>query len=76
MNINIVKNEIKVELNKKVLVSVYGLRNKIERYEGILYRVYPNIFTVLINGEEKSFCYRDVITGDVKVKILLRLCEK
>lgn len=70
MNINIVKNEIKNKLNKKVLVSVYGLRNKIERYEGLLYRVYPNIFTVLINGEEKSFCYRDVITGDVKVKIL------
>lgn len=70
MNINIVKNDIKCKLNRKVLVSVYGLRNKIERYEGILYKVYPNLFTVLVNGEEKSFCYRDVITGDVKVKIL------
>ena len=42
MNINIIKEEIRSKLNKRVLVSVYGLRNKIERYEGVLYKVYPN----------------------------------
>ena len=30
MNINIIKEEIRSKLNKRVLVSVYGLRNKIE----------------------------------------------
>lgn len=70
MNINIIKEEIKNRLNSKVLISVYGLRNKINRYEGIMYKIYPNIFTVLIDGEEKSFTYRDVITGDVKIKYL------
>lgn len=74
MNINIIKEEIHSKVNKRVLVSVYGLRNKIERYEGVLYKVYPNLFTVLVNGDEKSFCYRDVITGDVKVKVLWNLC--
>ena len=68
MNINIIKEDICKNINKKVIVSVYGLRNKVNRYEGILYKVYPNLFTVLVNGEEKSFNYRDVITGEVKIK--------
>lgn len=57
-------------LNKKVLVSVYGMRNRVNRYEGIVYKIYPNIFTVQVSGEEKSFSYRDIITGDVKLKCL------
>lgn len=70
MNLNIIKEQISKSLNKKVLVSVYGLRNRVDRYEGTLYKIYPNIFTILINGEEKSFTYRDVITGEVKLKYL------
>ena len=70
MNLNIIKEQISKNLNKKVLVSVYGLRNRVDRYEGTLYKMYPNIFTILINGEEKSFTYRDVITGEVKLKYL------
>mgnify|MGYP002590109088 CR=1 FL=1 len=68
MNINIIKNEINNKLNSKVLVS--GMRNRVNRLEGILYKTYPNLFTVLVDGEEKSFCYRDVITGDVKINYL------
>ena len=70
MNINIIKNEINSKLNSKVMVSVYGMRNRVNRLEGILYKSYPNLFTVMVDGEEKSFCYRDVITGDVKIKYL------
>ena len=70
MNINLVKEEISKKLNSKVSIAVYGLRNRINRYEGVLYKVYPNIFTVLIGNEEKRFTYRDVITGEVKIKYL------
>lgn len=70
MNINLVKEEISKKLNSKVMVSVYGMRNRFSRLEGILYKIYPNLFTILVDGEEKSFCYRDVITGDVKIKYL------
>lgn len=70
MNINIVKEEIKSKINRKVSINVFGLRNRVNRYEGVIYKVYPNIFTVLIDGEEKSFTYRDVITGEVKIKYL------
>ncbi len=67
MNINLIKDEINKHINKKALISVYGMRNRVNRYEGIIYKTYPNIFTVLVNDEEKSFPYRDVITGDVKI---------
>ena len=70
MNINIIKNEINNKLNSKVLISVYGMRNRVNRLEGILYKTYPNLFTVLGDGEENRFCYRDVITGDVKINYL------
>ena len=70
MNINIIKEQIAKNIGKKVIISVYGLRNKINKYEGSLYKLYPNIFTILYNNEEKSFNYRDVITGDIKIKYL------
>ena len=70
MNINLVKEEIKNNINRKVNIAVYGLSNRINRYEGVIYKMYPNLFTVLVNGEEKSFNYRDVITGEVKIKYL------
>lgn len=71
MNINIIKADLEKKLNCKVLVSVHGLRNRVTRYEGTLYKIYPNIFTILINNEEKSFNYRDLITGDIKLKYLM-----
>ena len=41
MNIDLVRQKIESNLNKKVVVTVYGLRNKINRYEGTLYKTYP-----------------------------------
>ena len=43
MNLNIVKEQILNNLGKKVEVSVYGLRNRVNKYEGILYKTYPNM---------------------------------
>lgn len=70
MNIDLVRQKIESNLNKKVMVSVYGLRNKVSRYEGILYKTYPNIFSIISDGAEKSFSYNEYITGDVKIKFL------
>jgi len=70
MNLNIVKQELQRNINRKVFISVHGLRNRVTNFEGILYKLYPNIFTILINGEEKSFNYRDIVIGDVKIKYL------
>lgn len=70
LNIDLVRSDIKKMQNKKIIITVYGLRNRCNKFEGIINKIYPNIFTVLVNSEEKSFCYRDIITGDVKIKMI------
>ena len=70
MNIDLVRQRIGSNLNKRVVVTVYGLRNKINHYEGILYKTYPNIFSIIYEGVEKSFSYNDYITGDIKIKFI------
>lgn len=70
MNINLVRKKIESNINKKVVVFVHGLRNKNLRYEGVIYKVYPNIFSIISDGIEKSFSYNDYISGEVKIKYL------
>ena len=70
MNLDLIRNKINSNLNKKVIVTVYGLRNRINKYEGILYKTYPNIFSIIEDGKEKSFSYNDYITGEIKIKFL------
>lgn len=70
MNLDNVKEKISKNINKKVVVTVYGLRNKINRYEGVLYKVYPNIFSIMTDTGEKSFSYNEYITGEVKIRYL------
>lgn len=43
------------------------MRNKTNEYNGYITAVYPNIFTILTVDGEKSFAYRDIITGDIKI---------
>ena len=70
MNIDLIRNKIAKNLNKRVVVTVYGLRNKVSKYEGVLYKIYPNIFSIIENGVEKSFSYNDYITGDIKIRFI------
>lgn len=70
MNLDLVREKFINYLNKKVEVKVYGMRNKNYQYEGVLSAVYPYVFTVLIDGSEKSFNFADVIIGDVVVKLM------
>ena len=70
MNLDNIKLEIKKNIGKKIKVTVYGMRNKIDFYEGKIHKVYPNIFTILFNNEEKSFAYRDIITKDISINYM------
>ena len=58
---------MKKYLNKNVKIDVYGMRNKNYEYYGVVSGLYPYVFTVLIDGTQKSFNYSDVIIGDVVV---------
>ena len=68
MNLDTVKDNITKNIGKKVIVTVYGMRNKVNKYEGILYKVYPNIFSIMTDYGEKSFSYNEYITGEVKIR--------
>ncbi len=70
MNTDFIKDEIRSHLNQAVSITVYGMRNKIENYIGYISAVYPNIFTVMVDGENKSFSYCDVITKEVKIEYI------
>lgn len=70
MNLDTIKKEIQNNLNKVVEIKVFGSRNKVETIVGCISSVYPNIFTVLENGENKSFKYSDIITGEIKLKYM------
>ena len=67
MNLSDIKDEIKSLINKEVMLNVTGSRSKKQMYKGTINEVYPNIFTVLVNGVNKSFTYADVAIGDVKI---------
>ena len=60
-----IKEEVKSLINKEVMVSVSGSRNKKMMYKGIVNNAYQNVFTVLVEGINKSFSYADVAIGDV-----------
>lgn len=68
MNLDEVKAKIKENLNNNIEISVYGMRNKNATFVGYISNVYPALFTVNINGNDKSFNYVDVLTGEVKIK--------
>lgn len=67
MNLDKIKEEVASLINKEVMINVSGSRNKKQMYRGIINNVYSNIFTVLIEGVNKSFTYSDVAIGDVKI---------
>ena len=67
MNIDLIKDKLTKDLNKLVVVTVYGMRNRVNRYEGVLYKLYPNLFSIMTENGEKSFSYNEYITGEVKI---------
>ena len=68
MNLDLIKESIKNKLNRKVIITEKGTRNRKYIYEGVLYRIYPNIFSILTKNGEKSFSYSDVATRDILIK--------
>ena len=67
MNLNSVREDVSSLINQEVMIKVYGARNKTQIYKGIINKCYSNVFTVLIEGINKSFSYADVAIGDIKI---------
>ena len=70
MSVNIIKNYLKTKVGSNVIVIYYGSRNKKEKYKGIIYGIYNNIFTIkLSNGDIKCFSYIDILTKTIQMSI-------
>ena len=68
MNIRNIRGYLSKKVGSKIVVIYYGSRNRKERYEGIIFKLYRNIFTIrLCNGDIKSFSYIDIMTKTIKI---------
>lgn len=74
MNINLIKKELNKYLDKKILIKYNLGRNKYEKYQGKIKKLYNNIFLVeVVNNDKKivkSFSYSDIITKTIKIEII------
>ena len=70
MNIRYIKKYLTTKIGAPIVVVYYGSRNRKERYEGILYKLYNNVFTIkLPNNEVKSLSYIDILTKTIQIYI-------
>ena len=70
MNVKNIKNYLKSKVGSNIIVIYFGSRNKKEKYYGIVYKVYENIFTIKLNNSEiKSFSYIDILTKTIQISI-------
>lgn len=72
LSLNEIIEKIKKMQGKDVNMEVNRGRKRIEKYVGVIEKVYPSVFTVVIKSPEnqnsQSFSYSDVLCGDVKIK--------
>ena len=56
---------------KNIDMEVNLGRKKIEKYNGIIDKIYPSVFTVIIKNPSnigmQSYSFNDVLCGDVKI---------
>ena len=70
MNIKEIRRFLRYKVGSNVVIVYYGSRNRKEKFNGVLYKLYSNIFTIkLYNGEVKSFSYSDILTKTVQICI-------
>lgn len=63
------KKLVKDNLNNTVSIKVHGIRNKNDDIDGIISELYPNIFIVDTLKGKRCFSYKDVLIGQVILKI-------
>ena len=70
MKVEYIKRYLASKIGAKIIVIYYGSRNRKERYEGYLCKLYANVFIIkLTTGEVKSFTYIDILTKVIQIYI-------
>ena len=60
---------IRNNFGKVVKIKVHGIRNKNEIIKGIISECYKNIFIVNTNLFKRSFSYKDLLLGIIKIDV-------
>ena len=70
MNSRYIRRYLATKIGSKIIIIYYGSRNHREKYRGVLWKVYSNVFIIkLITGEIKSFTYIDILTKNIQLYI-------
>ena len=70
MQIRQIKQYLMSKIGSKVVIVYHGGRNHRERFDGILYKIYDNIFIIkTYQGNIKSFTYIDILTKTIQIYI-------
>ena len=70
MNIKYMKRYLSSKIGDKIVVIYNGSRNRKERYDGIVYKIFNNVFIIkLDNNNVKSFNYIDILTKNIQIYI-------
>lgn len=65
MNPLVIRENLKLHTGERVLVKIYGMRNKNDSFTGVLKDIYPQIFTVEVGNSIRSFSYSEIINKEV-----------
>ena len=68
MNLNIARKIILNNFNKKCHFIYKGSRNQFEEFDGIIKKVFPRVFIILLK-DNKYYCfsYNDIVTKNLKI---------
>lgn len=70
MNPIVIREELLSKKGSRVLVQIYGMRNKKDKFVGTLKDIYPQIFTVEFNDIIRSFSYSELINKEVVLSFI------
>lgn len=70
MNPHVIRENLKTKIGHRVMVRVYGMRNKNDTFTGMIKDIYPQIFTVEVGTNIKSFSYSELINGEVVLNFI------
>ncbi len=70
MNPLVIRDNLIPHKGERVQVKINGMRNKTEKFIGILKDIYPQIFTVESQNSLKSFSYSELINKDVEITFI------
>ena len=62
------KELVRDNYGKKVVLKIYGLRNRNEIIRGIISEIYNNVFIVKSTPFNRCFSYKDLLLGNVVFK--------